>query len=806
MPPERVGVVDHQLELLAAATETAMDDERDVEMALREDREGIGAAASLELNGPGVRAGRAVRSRRMKLLLVSLYFPPAGGGGVQRPLKFAQYLPALGIETHVLAPEGPKWIHEDEELRAPTQAWVHRARYVGPRGRKPAEELHGTEGLSRALVHARLASRRLLVPDEAVTWNLTAIPAAIRIARSERVDAVLTTSPPGSVHLVGAAVKRATGAKWVADLRDSLVAHPHRRDDGLAVRAEGEGRATASRGGRALGRRDHVRLRRDRRGGAELRAARTRGHDLERLRLRRLRRARLRAGRAVPDHAHRQLLRPARPAAVPHGARRVGPRRRRPLRRRLPLGRPRVRRGPGLGDRLELIPYAPRRRALELQRDSDALLLLIPDAGGRGRGVLSGKVFEYLAAERPILAAVPPDGAAAGLIGRPARASSRRPTTSARSRRPSAAWSSASGTAACLRSSFPRARVTGCRGRRAPRSSRNCSDRYEPPAMSRPGRVTDFLFFATIFTVTFAKLQWEVAGTLSLSDVLTAFFLVAFVGTRLAAGDRRLAYGAVVAAGFFCLFLLVYLIGFFNLETQQALEQWAKGLVKFLLHFLFLVAGIAYLARRTEAFYWRTLAVFMAGIAANAVYGIVQLAAAEVADVNLDQSVLQPITGGASSINIFGAIEGRSVFRPNALTGDPNHLGIELILPLLVLTPIYLRLERGHRLRLPLAAVLSFLLVWSSRRCRASGLLGLGVGLLVLALPYRRLLVSRQLLLPLGRRRRRRSSRSSRRSGTSSRPCSARAWTRRERARRRTSTSTASSPTCSRRIRCSGSG
>jgi glycosyltransferase involved in cell wall biosynthesis len=72
--------------------------------------------------------------------------------------------------------------------------------------------------------------------------------------------------------------------------------------------------------------------------------------------------------------------------------------------------------GLGLGDRLELIPYAPRARALELQRDSEALLLLIPEAGGRGRGVLSGKVFEYLAAERPILAAVPPDGAAADLI------------------------------------------------------------------------------------------------------------------------------------------------------------------------------------------------------------------------------------------------------------------------------------------------------------------------------------------------------------------------------------------------------
>src|SRR5207248_9310548 len=70
----------------------------------------------------------------------------------------------------------------------------------------------------------------------------------------------------------------------------------------------------------------------------------------------------------------------------------------------------------GLGDRLELHPYVPRRRSLALQRDSDALLLLIPDAAGRGKGVLSGKVFEYLAAERPILAAVPPDGAAAELI------------------------------------------------------------------------------------------------------------------------------------------------------------------------------------------------------------------------------------------------------------------------------------------------------------------------------------------------------------------------------------------------------
>ena len=267
---------------------------------------------------------------------------------------------------------------------------------------------------------------------------------------------------------------------------------------------------------------------------------------------------------------------------------------------------------------------------------------------------------------------------------------------------------------------------------------------------ARPGPVVDALFLATLFTVTFAKLQWEVAGTLSLSDVLTAVFLVAWLGTRAGTGDRRLAWGAAVAGLFFLAFLAVYLIGFYNLQTDQALAQWAKGMFKFLLHFLFLVAGVAYLARRGEQFFWRTFAVFMAGFVANAAYGIVQLGTAEVLGINLDQSVLSPITGGASQINIYGAIEGASVFRPNALTGDPNHLGIELVIPLLVLTPLYLRLEGGHRLKTPLAAVLAFLLVVELATLSRSGLLGLGAGLLVLALPYRHRLATRELLLPLG--------------------------------------------------------
>jgi O-antigen ligase len=266
---------------------------------------------------------------------------------------------------------------------------------------------------------------------------------------------------------------------------------------------------------------------------------------------------------------------------------------------------------------------------------------------------------------------------------------------------------------------------------------------------ARPGRVVDVLFFATVFTVSFAKLQWEVAGTLSLSDVLTAVFLFAWAGTRAGTGDRRLAWGAAAAGLFFLAFLVVYLFGFFNLETEQALAQWAKGMVKFLLHFLFLVVGIAYLARRGERFFWTTFVVFIGGFVANALYGIVQLGTAEVLGINLDQSVLSPLTGGASQINVYGAIGGASVYRPNALTGDPNHLGIELVIPLLVLTPLYLRLERGHRLKLPLATVLAFLLVVELATLSRSGLLGLACGLVVLAIPYRRLLLTKAFLVPL---------------------------------------------------------
>ncbi len=354
----------------------------------------------------------------MKLLLVTLYFPPAGGGGVQRPLKFASQLPALGIETHVLAPENPGVTHQDSELALPTHAWVHRVRYVGPKGEKPAERLHGTEGLARLGTQASLLGRRLLVPDENMPWSTVALPTAIRIARNEGIDVVLTTSPPGSLHLVGAAVQKATGAKWVADLRDSLTAHPHRRgNESRLVRlkemtAGGVARLVASRADAIVAAADAI--------ADEARALSPRGpvvtiangcdfddfaglehHASDRFRI-------THAGSFFGKRDPKPFLRAFAEAGLDDAVVRfVGDFRAEDRAFAESLG---------IADRIELPGYVSRRRSLELQRDSEALLLLIPEAGGRGRGVLSGKVFEYLAAERPVLAAVPPDGAAAQLV------------------------------------------------------------------------------------------------------------------------------------------------------------------------------------------------------------------------------------------------------------------------------------------------------------------------------------------------------------------------------------------------------
>ena len=85
-----------------------------------------------------------------------------------------------------------------------------------------------------------------------------------------------------------------------------------------------------------------------------------------------------------------------------------------------------------------------------------------------------------------------------------------------------------------------------------------------PRAVSRT-RAADFFFLATFFCVTFEKVHWNLAGSVGIADVMTILFLIAFVLTS--RGPTPRTTGIVLV--FFIAFLLVYLLGFFNLEAQN---------------------------------------------------------------------------------------------------------------------------------------------------------------------------------------------------------------------------------------------
>lgn len=268
-------------------------------------------------------------------------------------------------------------------------------------------------------------------------------------------------------------------------------------------------------------------------------------------------------------------------------------------------------------------------------------------------------------------------------------------------------------------------------------------------AAVRAARLLDGLFLLTLLTVTFEKVRWTFAGTVTFSDISALVFLAAYALGMPGRARRPQPRTLAIVLVFFAVLLLVYLAGYFNLESGDATKQFSKGIVKWAIHFLFLAAGVALLARRGPRFYWRCLGWFCGGLVVNCGYGILQLLVAQ-AGGNLDALFLNRITGGASAINLYGIVNGASVYRPNALTGDPNHLGIMLVVPLLVLTPLWLRMERSNPWYRRLPWLIASMLIVEIATLSRSGLLGLLLGVLVLLVPYRRKFRSGQLLKPLG--------------------------------------------------------
>ena len=170
---------------------------------------------------------------RLRLLLVTYYFPPSGGAGVQRTLKFTKYLRDAGVEPVVLTVEAGAYPSLDPTLADDVPAGVEtvRTRALDPfglygaltgRSRREAVAVGSVGGADSLGKKAGLWARaNVFLPDARVGWVPFAARAARRLVQAGRADAVLTSGPPHSTHLVGLALRRAApGVPWVADFRD----------------------------------------------------------------------------------------------------------------------------------------------------------------------------------------------------------------------------------------------------------------------------------------------------------------------------------------------------------------------------------------------------------------------------------------------------------------------------------------------------------------------------------------------------------------------------------------------------------
>jgi glycosyltransferase involved in cell wall biosynthesis len=369
----------------------------------------------------------------MRVLLVTYYFPPAGGGGVQRVLSWCRHLTELGVDVTVVAPDEPHWIDQDTTLVIPSGVTMLRTPDPSPPAVIPRTALAEVRGVRRLLRRIALQPRRFAVPDIHRRWRRPAVRAAraeaarLQAAGEPGFDVVISSSPPETTHLAAYDVANALDVPWVADFRDSWLDLPHLRMTSWLVR---------------LKHRRNVRLATTllRRASAATTVSEPLARDL------RLRHPKLdvhvlengvELGQVARAHAREGGFRDRGRFVVTYTGNFFGrqsaaeflagiewalehePTARGDLLVKFVGGlKPdELARALKLGDVVEHEPFLRHDDVLATQRAADLLLLYV--APGRGsEGVYTGKVFEYVAARRPVLALAPADNVAAKLVER----------------------------------------------------------------------------------------------------------------------------------------------------------------------------------------------------------------------------------------------------------------------------------------------------------------------------------------------------------------------------------------------------
>jgi hypothetical protein len=168
-----------------------------------------------------------------KVLIVVYYWPPSGGSGVQRWLKFVKYLPQFGIEPHVYTVENGEFHALDESLAKdiPKECVVIRRPIIEPFGlyRKflgkkdqhisPDVIIQSKKGGLRDKFALWVRSN-IFIPDARMLWVRPSVTFLEDYLKKEQIDTIITSGPPMSMHLIGLRLKKKMDIIWIADFRD----------------------------------------------------------------------------------------------------------------------------------------------------------------------------------------------------------------------------------------------------------------------------------------------------------------------------------------------------------------------------------------------------------------------------------------------------------------------------------------------------------------------------------------------------------------------------------------------------------
>lgn len=175
----------------------------------------------------------AIETPGKKVLIITYYWPPAGGPGVQRWLKFSKYMRENGWEPVVLTTSNGWYPVIDPSLEKDvlpdmkvirTKSFEPLRYYSGlSKSAKDATNFGmvsqtGKQGLFQKI--SRFIRANIFIPDARRGWNSFAVDAASRLIQQHGIDVIITTGPPHSSHLIGLKLKRKFGLPWVADFRD----------------------------------------------------------------------------------------------------------------------------------------------------------------------------------------------------------------------------------------------------------------------------------------------------------------------------------------------------------------------------------------------------------------------------------------------------------------------------------------------------------------------------------------------------------------------------------------------------------